>query len=54
MRWNIKEKEDIKKIELWKKYLKIDENNNVLLPNELLTFSKYGFRDQKDTPHPSY
>ena len=53
-----KEKEDIenykKYIEVWKKYLKIDENVNLLLPDELLILSKYDFRDPKDIPHPPY
>ena len=53
-----KEKEDIenykKFIEVWKKYLKIDENVNLLLPDELLILSKYDFRDPKDIPHPPY
>jgi hypothetical protein len=53
-----KEKEDIenykKCIEVWKKYLKIDENINLLLPDELLILSKYDFRDPKDIPHPPY
>jgi hypothetical protein len=53
-----KEKEDIKDynkyIEVWKKYLKIDENINLLLPDELLILSKFDFRDPKDVPHPPY
>ena len=53
-----KEKEDIKDynkyIEVWKKYIKIDENVNLLLPDELLILSKYDFRDPKDIPHPPY
>ena len=53
-----KEKEDIKDynkyIEVWKKYLKIDENINLLLPDELLILSKFDFRDPKDIPHPPY
>jgi hypothetical protein len=53
-----KEKEDIKDynkyIEVWKKYIKIDENINLLLPDELLILSKYDFREPKDIPHPPY
>ena len=53
-----KEKEDIKDynkyIEVWKKYLKIDENINLLLPDELLILSKFDFREPKDIPHPPY
>ena len=53
-----KEKEDIKNynkyIEVWKKYLKIDENINLLLPDELLILSKFDFREPKDIPHPPY
>ena len=40
-----KEKEDIKDynkyIEVWKKCIKIDENINLLLPDELLILSKF-------------
>ena len=53
-----KEKEDIenykKYVEVWKKYIKIDENINLLLPDELLILSKYDFRDPQDVPHPPY
>ena len=53
-----KEKEDIKDynkyIEVWKKYLKIDENINLLLPDELLILSKFDFREPNDIPHPPY
>ena len=53
-----KEKEDIKDynkyIEVLKKYIKIDENINLLLPDELLILSKFDFRDPKDVPHPPY
>ena len=53
-----KEKEDIKDynkyIEVWKKYLEIDENINLLLPDELSILSKFDFRDPKDIPHPPY
>ena len=53
-----KEKDDIKDynkyIEVWKKYLKIDENINLLLPDELLILSKFDFRDPKDIPHPPF
>ena len=53
-----KEKEEIenykKYVEVWKKYIKIDENINLLLPDELLILSKYDFRDPKDVPHPPY
>ncbi len=52
------EKENIKDydkyIEVWKKYLKIDENINLLLPDEILILSKFDFRDPKDVPHPPY
>ena len=41
-------------IEVWKKYLKIDENINLLLPDELLILLKYDFRDPKDIPHPPF
>ena len=33
---------------------KIDENINLLLPDELLILSKFDFRDPKDVPHPPY
>ncbi len=53
-----KEKGDIldynKYIEVWKKYLKIDENINLFLPDKLLILSKFDFRDPKDVPHPPY
>ena len=53
-----KEKEDIKNynkyIEVWKKYLKIDENINLLLPDELLILSKFDFREPASIPHPPY
>jgi hypothetical protein len=53
-----KEKEDIKDynkyIEVWKKYLKIDENINLLLPDELLILSKFDFKEPNDVPHPPY
>jgi hypothetical protein len=53
-----KEKEDIKDynkyIEVWKKYLKIDENINLLLPDELLILSKFDFREPASIPHPPY
>ena len=53
-----KETEDIenykKYVEVWKKYIKIDENINLLLPDELLILSKYDFRDPQDVPHPPY
>ena len=53
-----KEKEDIenykKYVEVWKKYIKIDENINLLLPDELLILSKYDFRDPQDVPHQPY
>jgi hypothetical protein len=53
-----KEKEEIenykKYVEVWKKYIKIDENINLLLPDELLILSKYDFRDPQDVPHPPY
>ena len=43
-----------KYIEVWNKYLKVDENVNLLLPDELSILSKYGFRDPEDAPHPPY
>jgi hypothetical protein len=53
-----KEKEEIenykKYVEVWKKYIKIDENINLLLPDELLILSKYDFRDPQDVSHPPY
>ena len=36
------------------KYMKIDENINLLLPDELLILSKFDFRDPKDVPHPPF
>ena len=52
------EKQDISDyneyIIVWKKYLKIDENVNLLLPHELLILSKHDFKDPKDVPHPPY
>jgi hypothetical protein len=53
-----KEKEEIesykKYVEVWKKFVKIDENINLLLPDELLVLSKYDFKDPQDIPHPPY
>ncbi len=53
-----KEKEEIddykKYVEVWKKFIKIDENINLLLPDELIILSKYDLKDPKDIPHPSY
>jgi len=53
-----KEKEEIenykKYVVVWKKYIKIDENINLLLPDELLILSKYDFKDPDDIPHPPY
>ena len=53
-----KEKEDInnynKYIQVWKKYMEIDENINLLLPDELLILSKFDFRDPESIPHPPY
>ena len=53
-----KEKEEIenykKYVEVWKKFIKIDENVNLLLPDELLVLSKYDFKEPKDIPHPPY
>jgi hypothetical protein len=53
-----KEKQDITDynncIVVWKKFLKIDENVNLLLPDELIVLSKYDFKDPKDIPHPPF
>ena len=53
-----KEKQDIadynEYIIVWEKFLKIDENINLLLPDELIVLSKYDFKDPKDIPHPPY
>ena len=53
-----KEKEEIenfnKYVVVWKKYLQIDENINLLLPDELLILSKYDFKDPQEVPHPPY
>jgi hypothetical protein len=53
-----KEKQDIADynnyIVVWKKFMKIDENVNLLLPDELIVLSKYDFKDPKDIPHPPY
>jgi hypothetical protein len=53
-----KEKEEIedykKYVQVWKKFIKIDENINLLLPDELLILSKYDFKDPQDIPHPPY
>ncbi len=53
-----KEKEEIedykKYFEVWKKFIKIDENINLLLPDELIILSKYDCKDPQDIPHPSY
>ena len=47
--------EDYKKyVQVWKKFIKIDENINLLLPDELLILSKYDFKDPQDIPHPPY
>jgi hypothetical protein len=43
-----------KYVVVWKKYIKIDENINLLLPDELLILSKYDFKDPDDIPHPPY
>ncbi len=37
-----------------KNIIKIDENMNLLLPDELLILSKYDFKDPDDIPHPPY
>ena len=37
-----------------KKFIKIDENVNLLLPDELLILSKYDFKEASDIPNPSY
>jgi hypothetical protein len=39
---------------VWKKYTKIDENINLLLPDELLMLSKYDFREPNEIAHPPY
>ena len=53
-----KEKQDIADyndyIIVWKKFVKIDENVNLLYPHELLILSKHDFRDPKDVPHPPF
>ena len=53
-----KEKQDIADynnyIVVWKKFVKIEENNNLLLPDELIVLSKYDFKDPNDVPHPPY
>jgi hypothetical protein len=53
-----KEKEEIedykKYVQVWNKFLKIEENVNLLLPDELLILSKYDFKEPKDIPHPPY
>ena len=53
-----KEKEEIedfnKYVVVWKKYIKIDENINLLLPDELLILSKYDFREPNEIAHPPY
>jgi len=53
-----KEKEEIedfnKYVVVWKKYMKIDENINLLLPDELLILSKYDFREPNEIAHPPY
>jgi hypothetical protein len=50
-----KEIENFKKyVEVWKKFVKIDENINLLLPDELLILSKYDFKEPNDIPHPPF
>ena len=53
-----KEKEEIesfkKYVEVWKKFIKIDENVNLLLPDELLILSKYDFKEPESIPHPPF
>ena len=53
-----KEKEEIedykKYVQVWKKFIKIDENINLLLPDELIILSKYDFKDPASIPHPPY
>ncbi len=34
--------------------MKVDENINLLLPDELLILSKYDFKNPKDIPHPPF
>ena len=34
--------------------MKIDENINLLLPDELLILSKYDFREPNEIAHPPY
>ena len=52
------DKEDIENyryyLKVWKKYMRIDENINLLLPDELLILSKYDFMEPKDIPKPKY
>jgi hypothetical protein len=52
------DKEDIEDyrhyLKVWKKFMKIDENINLLLPDELLILSKFDFREPKDIPKPKY
>ena len=53
-----KDKEDIEDYTLylktWKKFLKIDENVNLLTPEELLILSKFDFTDPKYLNKPKY
>ena len=53
-----KEKKDIEDYNLylivWKKFLKIDENINLLTPDELLILSKYDFRSPEEIDKPKY
>ncbi len=41
-------------MEVWKKSVKIDENINLLLPDQLLILSKYDLKDPDDIPHQPY
>jgi hypothetical protein len=52
------EKEEIENfknyVEVWKKFIKIDDNINLLLPDELFILSKYDFKEPNDIPHPLF
>jgi len=47
--------EDYRKyLKVWKKFIKIEENVNLLLPDELLILSKYDFADPEHIKKPKY
>jgi len=52
------EKQDIEDyneyLHVWKKYLRIEENVNLLLPHELIILSKFNFKDPKEVSHPPF